>query len=357
MSYYAQPSYVVLDILLGQLSCYSPNTKATIKKDADPLLKDLISLQCRINELVYNDGRMSRLLEIFGTIPIYYKGAQYNIPVSVWVPENYPVTSPKCYVTPTKDMRIKERHKHVDDHGLVYLPYLSEWQPNKSNLIELVQIMSSAFSDNPPVFRYDPSLDPNHAAHLEVARPVHEVVHVENKSMNEAAARKDKLVADVTKKLKSALSTLYQELTQDIDQLMSQQQTLRNNQNKLTQAQGTIKAEKAYLQTTLENINKRVSEIEKWLAVYENQQNNIDLHQLVAPKDTWSRQLLDAVANDHAIDDTIYELNRYLQNNNIDLRTFLKHVRKLARDQFYHRALATQVVEAQQKLSARVSPY
>jgi len=50
---------------------------------------------------VHDNGRHSLLLQLSGTIPIYYKGSQYNIPVVIWLLETYPAIPPKCYVTPT----------------------------------------------------------------------------------------------------------------------------------------------------------------------------------------------------------------------------------------------------------------
>ena len=50
-------------------------------------------------------------------------------------------------------MRIKDRHKHVDNNGMVYLPYLNQWNASNSQLAELVTVMSSIFSAEPPVFK------------------------------------------------------------------------------------------------------------------------------------------------------------------------------------------------------------
>jgi len=42
---------------------------------------------------------------------------------------------------------------HVDHYGVVYLPYLNQWSAASSNLLEMVTIMSSVFSQDPPVFK------------------------------------------------------------------------------------------------------------------------------------------------------------------------------------------------------------
>lgn len=44
---------------------------------------------------------MSTLLNLEGTIPIFYRGNQYNIPVEFWLVEAYPMAPPVCFVRPT----------------------------------------------------------------------------------------------------------------------------------------------------------------------------------------------------------------------------------------------------------------
>jgi ESCRT-I complex subunit TSG101 len=99
-----------------------------------------------------NDGTTHTLICLSGTLPILFRGIQYNIPLIIWLVKNYPRAPPFCYVPPTSDMLIKEGHKHVDKNGLCYFPYLSAWDPRKSNLLELAMVMSSAFSAEPPLF-------------------------------------------------------------------------------------------------------------------------------------------------------------------------------------------------------------
>lgn len=48
-------------------------------------------------------------------------------------------------------MSLKVGHKHVDQSGLVYLPYLHEWTARTHNLVELIANMSSVFGAEPPV--------------------------------------------------------------------------------------------------------------------------------------------------------------------------------------------------------------
>ncbi|KAK0546559.1 Suppressor protein stp22 of temperature-sensitive alpha-factor receptor and arginine permease [Tilletia horrida] len=56
-------------------------------------------------------------------------------------------------------------------------------------------------------------------------------------------------------------------------------------------------------------------------------------------------QLLTLVAEDHALEDTLYQLGRALNAERIDLDRFLKQTRHLAREQFMRRALARKICE------------
>lgn len=58
-----------------------------------------------------------------------------------------------------------------------------------------------------------------------------------------------------------------------------------------------------------------------------------------------SIRLIDLVAEDAAISDTLYQLNRALHNEKIDLERFLKATRILAREQFMKRALVERILK------------
>ena len=103
------------------------------------------------DKFIFNDGANRDMINIFGTIPVPYKGQNYNIPVSLWLLETHPYHAPICYVKPTSDMQIKVS-QHVDQSGKIYLPYLHEWNHSKSDILGLIQILIVTFSEQPPVY-------------------------------------------------------------------------------------------------------------------------------------------------------------------------------------------------------------
>eukprot|EP01134_Creolimax_fragrantissima_P003024 CFRG3024T1 len=118
--------------------------------DVNHLLGDYPSLQPRTEMYTTNDGRSRSLLNLFGTLPIEYRGCRYNIPIVVWILNVHPENVPVVYVMPTSSMLVKPG-PHVDNDGLVYHPYLSSWVRG-STLSGLMYYLREVFGQSPPVY-------------------------------------------------------------------------------------------------------------------------------------------------------------------------------------------------------------
>lgn len=137
-----------VDTLLNQIPFQN---RKRVKDDIGRVMLNCKTLMPKIGALVSNTGVESKVIVLGGTVPIFYQNVQYNIPVEIFVTQKYPAEAPKIYVRPTPNMTIKQNHRHVDLQGLVFLPYLHEWNA-ESNLSGLVEITSSVFSIEPPLF-------------------------------------------------------------------------------------------------------------------------------------------------------------------------------------------------------------
>ncbi|GAB4822413.1 hypothetical protein N2152v2_009459 [Parachlorella kessleri] len=141
-------------------SPYDAQFQSVIRQHLLDLVGDIPSLTVKQQLYTHYDGRSARLLVAEGTIPMYYQGVKYNIPVALWLPERYPLAAPLAYVVPTADMVIKPRHSYVDPSGLVGSPYLRNWAYPASNLREMAQDTSILFSGDPPLFSKPPGWAP-----------------------------------------------------------------------------------------------------------------------------------------------------------------------------------------------------
>jgi ESCRT-I complex subunit TSG101 len=91
------------------------------------------------------------------------------------------------------------------------------------------------------------------------------------------------------------------------------------------------------LSATLEAAKNHMAELDK--------REEPDSDTIILATSIVGNQLVDLIAEDNAIEDTMYHLARALNTERIDTERFLKQTRMLARDQFMKRALAHKISE------------
>ncbi|KAL7269036.1 Suppressor protein stp22 of temperature-sensitive alpha-factor receptor and arginine permease [Rhizina undulata] len=146
------PSPQVLQWLLRVISPQYVDPQRTYH-DVATVLHSLPSLAPRTSVYTHEDGRSELLLHLFGTIPVAFRGSSYNIPVSIWIPHQYPKRAPMVFVTPSRDMLIRPGN-HVDASGKCYHPYLANWIncSDRSNIVDLCDVLRGVFGREPPVY-------------------------------------------------------------------------------------------------------------------------------------------------------------------------------------------------------------
>ena len=130
----------------------------------------------------YDDGRTVLLLLCDGTVPVPFRGYIYNYPMNIWFPRAYPAEAPFIFVVPTPAMVVR-RGPHVSQDGRVSIDYMKQWEkkpevratiltPKGCNIIELLRECQTVFSVEPPVMAKPhatppkPHPDPSYPASL-----------------------------------------------------------------------------------------------------------------------------------------------------------------------------------------------
>lgn len=75
--------------------------------DIRSALEHYRGLQPTFQNFTFNDGTSKELICLKGTIPVPYRGTNYNIPLAIWVLDTHPMHAPMCFVCPTQDMQIR----------------------------------------------------------------------------------------------------------------------------------------------------------------------------------------------------------------------------------------------------------
>lgn len=393
---------------------YEENLKFTIRSHLVSLLEEFPSLQVKTETFTDNDGKASNLLQVDGTVPMYYLEVMYNIPVTFWLLEDYPKKAPRVFVTPTRDMIIKRPHRHVDPSGSVSVPYLDNWLYPRSNLVELVRSLSLIFGQDPPLYSKPAgvyqSMNPPHGmgagammsqtppststatsgmqprASMNPAHgvgayppsssmsqipgtspyggtpstlsPHHPYPPYRHPTSSNQAPRTDPS-SDVFRR--NAINTLIERFQREVAEMRKAKEMemdkLANVQGLLRQREETCKKglrelyqEKEALEQQLQTVLTNTDVLETWLKHNTKPDTDVDIDNSFEPCDALSKQLLECTSCDLALEDLLYSLDKAVQEGVIPVDMYLKHVRTVSREQFLHRATAVKVRAAQAQL-------
>lgn len=319
-----------LDSILKEVGSY--HSPAILKNHVTNLFKEYTNLKPKLEPFVFNDGRSANLVKLEGTVPIVFKSNRYNIPLSIWFLENYPTVAPLCYVVPTKDMRVKAGHSCVDSTGAVFVPYLRHWNPNRSNLRDLVTETSIKFSAEPPLFKHSggnrgstPSYSQSTHLSIDSSSTAHKA-HVRRQSFNppkEDGSVKDQMVTAVSRKLHQELTEYMTKSADEINALFQREAELSQSKEIISNGINALQMDLQYLQEKVKALQSSNDKVELWIE-RQKELTEVDLSSIIQPADTWSHQLLNVIAEDHAIEDALYIMDRALLDEIVSLEEFLK---------------------------------
>ncbi|CAH1976487.1 unnamed protein product [Acanthoscelides obtectus] len=333
------------------------------------------------------------LINLSGTIPVRYRGAIYNIPICIWLIDTHPTNAPICYVKPTQDMSIKVS-MFVDQNGKIYLPYLHDWVPSSSDLLGLIQVMIVTFGEQPPVFArskdddipygagsfmpqpsvgympqppYPPTSYPQSAGGYGPSYPPYPPTSsssfpgfpsfpmspyppyptnsfgtpnpapVGTGTIKEEHIRESLLTA-IEEKLMRRMKEQFQQNQAELETLKRTQEELKQGRAKLEGIISRLGKEKSDLDKNITLLKDKEQELQKAIERLNNQES-IDVDDAVITTAPLYKQLLNAFAEEAALEDAIYYMGEALRCSVIDLDVFLRQVRTLSRKQFMLRAL------------------
>lgn len=370
---------------------YSEDTKWLIRQHLVSLSATFPSLEPKTASFTHNDGRSVNLLQADGTVPISFHGVTYNIPVVIWLMESYPRHPPCVYVNPTRDMIIKRPHAHVNPSGLVSIPYLQNWVYPSSNLVDLAKNLSALFGRDPPLYSQrrpnsnpnpnpianpnpSPSPNPSYARPTIPPRAYPPSPYGGGSSASSVSRQHSDDPTEVYRK--NAINKLVEVVHGDIsamrkareaemEGMFSAQAVLRQREEQLGKGLKEMQDEKEGLEQQLQMVLMNSDVMENWLRENEGKKANsesIEVDQVFECLDSLSKQMLDCTASDLALEDVVYALDKAVQEGAIPFDQYLRNVRLLSREQFFHRATAAKVRAVQMQvqvanMASRISQF
>lgn len=351
---------------------YNEDVKLLIRQHLLSLLHHFPSLRVKPAPFTHNNGTSLYLLHAHGTFPMPYHGITYNIPVSLWLLEAYPKIAPRVFLTPTRDMVIKRPHPHVDASGLVSVPYLQNWVFPRSNLVELVRSLGITFGQDPPLYSKpaaaaphsqrtssvqsagSPAAHPFPAAAASPLRPTQTQLPPSpqraSRTENPSDVFKRNAVNTLMERFKKDLFEVRMTRETEMDNLMTVQAQLKEREEILKKGVQDMEREKEGLEQQLQVILTNTDVLQNWLRMNGKPNLEFDIDDVFEPCDQLSKQMLECTSADLAVEDVLYSLDKAVQEGSIPVDVYLKHVRNLAREQFFHRAISAKIETAKLRM-------
>ena len=91
---------------------------------------------------------------ISGSLSIRNVMTRYKIPISVWLRNQYPLTPPFLTLAHPwlpQNVIIVKTHSHVDERGVIFLPYVHMWNSKTSNITDVLGEIVRIFDGNLPI--------------------------------------------------------------------------------------------------------------------------------------------------------------------------------------------------------------
>jgi UEV domain/Vps23 core domain len=325
----------------GQTTLQLLRSTRQYPRDAEELLVDQISSVTRafpslllaVDTYTSNTGAVQTLAHLSGTIPVVYCRATYNIPVRIWVLSCVPRSGPPVvYVTPTSSMLLKNNHQCLNSEGRVYLPELTSWSPAASSIRAVVEKMIVVFSNDPPVY----------------ARPVVSTNSILNPAppsnySNGEARERQRLVALLSERASRHFAELTNEQRVQMAALRNEMEAALGTKSVLVDALQEVRVEPSTAQPELAALKQEHKAIRDAIISNKVADGDIGVDSVIRTTDVLSGQDVDCVVRDTAYQDLLDGMVGGVENNRIDVETFLKETRRLSSEQFNVRALRFKV--------------
>jgi len=308
---------------------------------------------------------------VSGGVPIIYHGADYQIPINIIIPENFPFNGPKVNIGYALDEASASTNPLVKYGNQIICKYLQEWKGNDTqyNLGGLIHNLSKLFSMHPPLGKagYGVLEQDVIYIHNDDSRPKPQNVIQKQYTKIETPQH----IPEETAPQKPGSAPFLSEEAQILQIKEEERQELLKNvkerykvkhkalkYSKLTFDQGgadCFKASKRYLEDNSEKLKKQSFLLESEIADMEVRvkkmkdfiennkekdvsETNIDEF-IFATKDGISDSLLEIVSKEQSIEETIDVVKTLFRKKTIDLETYLEKVRDLAEEQFFTLAM------------------
>ncbi|KCV72473.1 hypothetical protein H696_00069 [Fonticula alba] len=342
---------------------------------------------------------------IQGYILYRFRDRNYQAPVYVWLPKDFPKQRPAFYVVKNTEhwrapVSFNPAAKFIERQGNLVIPHLQSWHESSPDLANLFVAFQNQINQTPPLFSTDSTIAPleselgsaggsasphttghagippymqppaparQHSPQQQPAQsqpgsyspgpssPVHSPSGAFNSSNSALApltstAVEESALDDITRAslVSAAVDSLLRGIVAREERASFREKHLKAEESQLKKNEKEICAAVEVYKTQLDTLPVIIGQLESERVALDQQIAPLETAPPLSvadiqPRSELEQQFLDLVSDQCALEDSMLVLRDQLGKGRIDLKTYIKCVRTLAREQFLNHVLLRQV--------------
>lgn len=300
------------------LSYTDPDQKWVIRKHLTSFLQDFPNFDLSTDTFNHNNGTAVQLFRLDGSLRTPQQSTA--IQLTIWVQENYPLTPPLVFVIPPDStVPVRTNHPFVNSSGLTNSNYIETWEYPPCNLLDFVRNLRRVLANDHPFVQTDSVPSPTKTR--SVSRP-------------EAL---DRLVTSLHYDVLAIMTSSEEE----IESLWRLQKEMKQRSDSVRTIISGLETERETLKENVLKLKDDTDALAIWV------ERNYPKLMKATSRDVGDEEmfemeeekklLVESLATDKATEDVLCTLEEGSRRGEMEIGSYLKHVRVLAREQFFSR--------------------
>ncbi|XP_010505539.1 PREDICTED: protein ELC-like [Camelina sativa] len=296
------------------LSYTDPDQKWLIRKHLTSFLQDYPNFELSTDTFNHNNGAKVQLFSLEGSLRIRNSTTQLpNVELTIWIHENYPITPPLVFINPAS-IPIRTNHPFVSSSGFTNSRYIETWEYPRCNLLNFIRNLKKVLANDHPFVLTDS-------------------IPKRNLSISRTEAL-DRLATS----LHYDVLTIMERSEEEIENLWKLQSEMKQRTESVNTIITELENERETLKVRALNLKEHTDVLENWAETnYRKLTKSTSIDDMGIEEMFEIESEVEGLAEDDAIEDVLRVLEEAAARGELEIGSYLKQVRVLAREQFFIR--------------------
>lgn len=292
------------------LSYTDPDQKWLIRKHLTSFLQDYPHFELSTDTFNHNNGAKVQLFCLEGSIRIRNSTTQLpTVQLTIWIHENYPLTPPLVFINPNSIL-IRTNHPFVSSSGFTNSRYIETWEHPRCNLLDFIRNLKKVLANDHPFVHTDS-------------------IPTRNQSVSRTEAL-DRLATS----LHYDVLTIMERSEKEIENLWKVQSEVKQRSESVKKIITELETERERLKVRALKLKDDSDVLATWVETNLMKPMSMDM----GIEEMFEiESAVEELAGDDAIEDVLRVLEEAAARGELEISSYLKQVRVLAREQFFIR--------------------